>query len=69
MRKTKALIAMNIILIILSAILLVLVFIDGIRGDDSVSNILIFFAMILNIANNIRMLNKNAHKYMDETRE
>lgn len=69
MKKIKALIVMHIVFIILSVIILVLVLIDGIRGNASVSNGLVFFAMILNIIGSVIGLEQNARKYLDESRK
>lgn len=69
MKKTRALIVLNIVAIILSIIMLVIAFLAGIEVIDrgtTFSNGAIFFAMLINILSNAAMLNRNAKNYNAE---
>ena len=69
MKKTRALIVLNIVAIILSIIMLVIAFLAGIGVIDrgtTFSNGAIFFAMILNIISNLLMLIKKRQQENDD---
>lgn len=69
MKKTRALIVLNIVAIILSIIVLVIAFLAGIGVIDrgtTFSNGAIFFAMLINILSNAAMLNRNSKNYNTE---
>jgi len=69
MKKTRALIVLNIVAIILSIIVLVIAFLAGIGVIDrgtTFSNSATFFAMLLNILSNAVMLDRNAKNYNAE---
>lgn len=69
MKKTRALIVLNIVAIILSIIVLVIAFLAGIEVIDrgtTFSNGAIFFAMILNIISNLLMLIKKRQQENDD---
>ena len=70
MKKTRALIVLNIVAIILSIIMLVIAFLAGIevivRGT-TFSNGAVFFAMLINILSNAAMLNRNAKNYLNKS--
>lgn len=70
MKKTRALMVLNIIAIILSIIVLVIAFLAGIEVIDrgtTFSNGAVFFAMLINILSNAAMLNRNAKNYLNKS--
>jgi len=70
MKKTRALMVLNIIAIILSIIVLVIAFLAGIEVIDrgtTFSNGAVFFAMLINILSNAAMLNRNSKNYLNKS--